>query len=174
MNTRGTLLGSLDSHANLKGKLYAPTYVSAYELAKQEGFEGTEVEWLASLKGDDGKSAYDIARDLGFEGTEAEWVESLKGSDGKSAYDLAVENGFSGTLDEWLDALTSGTGSGLAYHQNLLGRDEENQHPIKAIADLQPTLAKKADWQGIPDVLTATREDIEESYNSWLRVVESE
>jgi hypothetical protein len=29
------------------------------------------------LKGDPGKSAYEIAVDNGFEGTEAEWVESL-------------------------------------------------------------------------------------------------
>ena len=34
-------------------------------------------------KGEDGKSAYQIALDEGFEGTEAEWLASLKGKDGK-------------------------------------------------------------------------------------------
>lgn len=34
------------------------------------------------LDGADGKSAYQIALDNGFEGTEAEWLESLKGSGG--------------------------------------------------------------------------------------------
>lgn len=76
---------------------------SAYEIAVEHGFEGTEEEWLESLKGEpgqdgadgeqgpqgpkgdpgeDGKSAYEIAVDHGFEGTEAEWLESLKGEQG--------------------------------------------------------------------------------------------
>ena len=33
--------------------------------------------------GEDGKSAYEIALEQGFEGTEEEWLESLKGTDGK-------------------------------------------------------------------------------------------
>ena len=51
--------------------------------------------------GKDGKSAYEIAQENGFEGTEAEWLESLKGEDGKdgvdgkSAYELYKE-----TVDE--------------------------------------------------------------------------
>ena len=36
-----------------------------------------------SEKGKDGKSAYEIAVEHGFVGTEAEWLESLKGADGK-------------------------------------------------------------------------------------------
>lgn len=75
---------------------------SAYDLACDNGFEGTEAEWLASLRGKDGvdgkdgkdgadgkdgkdglegKSAYDIARDNGFEGSEEEWLASLKGDE---------------------------------------------------------------------------------------------
>lgn len=37
--------------------------------------------------GADGKSAYEIAVDNGFEGTEAEWLESLKGKDGADGKD---------------------------------------------------------------------------------------
>ena len=51
-----------------------------------------------------GKTAYDIAVEQGFEGTESEWLQSLKGSDGKNGEDLdindvyqaAVENGYEG------------------------------------------------------------------------------
>ncbi len=59
----------------------------------------------------EGKSAYDIAVENGFVGTELEWLESLKGKDGeyagagKSAYEIAVENGFVGTEQEWLASL---------------------------------------------------------------------
>ena len=38
-----------------------------------------------------GLSAYQIACNHGFKGTEAEWVESLHGEDGKDAYAVAVE-----------------------------------------------------------------------------------
>ena len=61
---------------------------SAYEIAVEHGFEGTEEEWLESLKGEpgppgaDGKSAYEIAVEHGFEGSEEEWLASLKGEQG--------------------------------------------------------------------------------------------
>ena len=37
----------------------------------------------SASKGTDGKSAFEIAVEHGFVGTEAEWLESLKGVDGK-------------------------------------------------------------------------------------------
>lgn len=63
-----------------------------------------------------GKSAYQIAVDNGFKGTEAEWLASLKGEDGASvyrgysSYELAVQNGYEGTLLEWLESLKGETG----------------------------------------------------------------
>lgn len=42
---------------------------------------------LSTLKGADGKSAYEIAVEAGFTGTEAEWVDSLKGNDGTNGKD---------------------------------------------------------------------------------------
>ncbi len=57
-----------------------PRGYSAYEVAVQDGFEGTEEEWLLSLQG---KSAYEIAVELGYEGTEEQWIASLKGEDGE-------------------------------------------------------------------------------------------
>lgn len=52
-------------------------------------------------------SAYAIAVRNGFEGTEAEWLESLKGAAGKSAYAYAVEGGFTGTEAEFAAKLAS-------------------------------------------------------------------
>ena len=43
---------------------------------------GQWVKQTGSNTGADGKSAYQIALDNGFDGTEAEWLESLKGADG--------------------------------------------------------------------------------------------
>ena len=69
-------------------------------------------------KGDPGKSAYQVAVDNGFVGTEDEWLASLKqgpkgdqgepgkqGADGKSAYQLAVDSGFVGSESDWLTSL---------------------------------------------------------------------
>ncbi|MDD6995873.1 MAG: S1C family serine protease [Candidatus Borkfalkiaceae bacterium] len=38
------------------------------------------------------KSAYDIAVSQGFQGTEAEWIASLKGSDGKDAESITIDD----------------------------------------------------------------------------------
>ena len=140
---------------------------SAFEIAVENGFIGTETEWLESLKGSDGKdgtdgtngqdgkdgidgapgtdgkSAYIIAVEHGFTGTETEWLESLRGkdgkdgtdgqpgkdgvdgtngqdgkdgidgapgTDGKSAYEIAIANGFIGTEAEWLESLRGSDG----------------------------------------------------------------
>ena len=55
---------------------------SAYELAKEEGYTGTQKQWLDSLNGTAGKSAYQIAKDNGFVGDETKWLKSLKGERG--------------------------------------------------------------------------------------------
>lgn len=81
---------------------------SAYELAAQNGFQGTQAEYLISLKGEqgekgiNGENAYSLAVEQGFKGTLAEYLESLKG---KNAYELAVVQGFKGTLIEYLESL---------------------------------------------------------------------
>ena len=57
--------------------------LSAYEIAKDSGFVGTEAQWLASLSG---KSAYEVAVSNGFVGSESEWISSLAGADGTLTY----------------------------------------------------------------------------------------
>ena len=87
----------------------------AYQVAVDNGFDGTEVEWLRSLHGNDGldgksgrdglpgqsgKSAYEIAITNGFTGTETEWLESLKGRDGHDGKDANVDLSKYPTKDE--------------------------------------------------------------------------
>lgn len=66
------LLGGLEN----TNWVYTP--VTAYEIALANGFAGTKTQWLASLRGPDGKSAYQIAVDNGFTGTEEEWINKLQ------------------------------------------------------------------------------------------------
>ena len=48
---------------------------SAYQIACDKGYVGTESEWVSSLKG---LSAYAVAVENGYEGTAEEWLEALK------------------------------------------------------------------------------------------------
>ena len=48
------------------------------------------VDSKAGTSGSAGKSAYEIAVDNGFVGTETEWLESLKGSDGKDGKSIST------------------------------------------------------------------------------------
>ena len=84
---------------------------SAFEIAVEHGFVGTETEWLESLKGVDGLPGKD-----GKNGTDGlpgrDGIDGINGSDGKSAYIIAVEHGFTGTENEWLQSLKGTDGKG--------------------------------------------------------------
>lgn len=73
-----SLKGNAEGSFVVRGKLTSVDYllITAYGVAVQNGFEGTQEEWLESLEG---LSAYEIALKCGFEGTEQEWLDSLKG-----------------------------------------------------------------------------------------------
>lgn len=82
---------------------------SAYEIAIEHGFVGTETEWLESLKGVDGKDGVN-GKD-GCDGRNgADGLPGRDGIDGKSAYIIAVEHGFTGTENEWLQSLKGADG----------------------------------------------------------------
>ena len=98
---------------------------------------------MKGTAGSNGKSAYEIAVDNGFEGTETEWLASLAGKtgaygkDGKSAYELAKDNGFTGSLSEWLDSLIGQDGKTelmvktvrtVCRHMNLLFKMDMKVH----------------------------------------------
>ncbi len=121
--------------------MFSSSYKSAYDIAVEYGFEGTEQEWLESLKGDkgdpgisgqdgsDGLSAYEIEVKNGYQGSEQEWIDEIKGikgdtgakgDDGLSAYEIAVENGFEGTVNQWLESLKGEKGDSGAKGNNGL------------------------------------------------------
>ena len=50
-------------------------------LALAKKYTEAAIAGAGGIKGEDGKSAYQIAVENGFVGTEAEWIESLKGDD---------------------------------------------------------------------------------------------
>ena len=72
--------------------------LSAYEIAKDNGFVGTEEAWLASLKGERGAKG-----EQGEPGSQGERGE--QGEPGSSAYEVAVSNGYKGSEVEWLSTL---------------------------------------------------------------------
>lgn len=91
---------------------------SAYQVAVNEGFDGSVEEWFESLKGDKGDtglSAYEEALNNGFVGSEAQWLESLNGLDGTVAYS---------DLDE-------SQKTALRVPPKVYTRDEYNQLAVK-------------------------------------------
>ncbi len=106
---------------------------SAYQEWLDAGHQGSEQDFLASLKGakgdqgatgetgqagQPGLSAYQLAANAGFKGTEAEWLDYLRkgpqgpqgtpgkdGKDGQSAYQIWLNNGHKGTETDFLNSL---------------------------------------------------------------------
>lgn len=61
-----------------------------------------------------GKSAYEIAVDNGYVGTETDWLASLHGASGKSAYQEWVDNGHpGGTVEDFINSLKGQDGIGI-------------------------------------------------------------
>jgi len=73
-------------------------------------FEYTEVV-VSGIPGSDGKSAYEVAVESGFVGTESEWLESLRGQDGYvgedglSSYQIWLNAGNTGDVSVYLASL---------------------------------------------------------------------
>lgn len=88
--------------ANVLEGLRGDTGLSAYELAVQEGYQGTLQEWLRSLGGAD---AYEVAKSAGYTGSREEWLKTLIGETGLSAYELAKSEGYEGSLTDWIASL---------------------------------------------------------------------
>ena len=80
---RGTEQEWLDSLKGLQGPQGDPGPKG--EPFRYEDFTPEQLEALKGPKGDDGLSAFNIAQLNGFQGTYVEWLKSLKGKDGASA-----------------------------------------------------------------------------------------
>jgi len=59
---------------------------------------------LKGDKGDDGKSAYEIAVEHGYSGSEAEWITGLAGTPGETPYIGANGNWYIGAVDTGVKA----------------------------------------------------------------------
>ena len=68
---------------------------SAYQIAVEQGYQGSESDWLSSLKGDKGEKG----------NTGAKGNPGQDGADGKSAYAIAVEHGYEDSEKKWLLSL---------------------------------------------------------------------
>ena len=60
-------------------------------LALAKKYTEAAIAGAGGIKGEDGKSAYQIAVENGFLGTEAEWLASLKGENGADGKNYKVE-----------------------------------------------------------------------------------
>ncbi|PZS87680.1 hypothetical protein A7X83_01685 [Stenotrophomonas maltophilia] len=125
--------------------------LSAYEIAQNNGFSGTEQQWLDSLKGANGQDGAQGDKgdkgDPGEPGTGtgtgsegpagqdgrdgvdgAQGDKGDKGDDGRSAYEVAVDEGFTGTETEWLNSLKGADGrDGRDGARAVAGRNIEIQ-----------------------------------------------
>lgn len=84
MSNSTTQTSILTIPAGAQGNTGAPgsNGLSAYQIAVNGGYSGTESQWIASLKGAQGLSAYQIAVNGGYSGTQTQWIASLKGEKG--------------------------------------------------------------------------------------------
>lgn len=118
-----------------------------YEIAVNEGFDGTVTEWIEMIDAKGGKTAYQQALDKGYKGTEeewmkmlwgrevdveiakrdkttaivTEWIQSLNTSKGKSPYEMALKHGFYGTFTEWVESVVGTDGEKAYEHAQTKG-----------------------------------------------------
>ncbi len=90
----------MNDNNNTESVLYAvgTRGYSAYEVAVQNGFVGTEQEWLDSLVGPEGPQGQP------FDELTPEQKAEITGPEGKSAYEVAVEEGFEGTEEDFVNS----------------------------------------------------------------------
>ena len=101
---------------------------SAYEIAVENGFNGTVSQWLESLRGPQGLTGpQGLVGPQGSSGTTtiinmtsgsgsgggggAQGPKGDTGANGASAYDVAVANGFVGSQTDWLNSLKGTNGN---------------------------------------------------------------
>ncbi len=118
----------------LKPEMQGEPGESAYQIWLDQGNEGSEADFLASLAGS-GISAYDIAVANGFEGTEQEWLASLKGEKGDpgagtvdtatgnvTLSDTEVDEGVENAVQIGIGAV-AGPNGGIAIGKGVQGAD---------------------------------------------------
>jgi hypothetical protein len=162
---------------------------SAYEIALDDGFVGSELQWLSSLEGPSayevakaanpsipseaawlaslvGPSAFAVAQAAGFVGTEAQWLASLVGD---SAYEAWLAEGNVGSEAQFLESLEGSDGvngtdgaNGASAYQTWLGLPgNTGKTEVEFIASIKGATGN----DGIDGINGA---DGESAYQTWL------
>ncbi len=122
--------------------------LSAYEIAIENGYNGTVPEWLDSLKGKKG--------DTGLRGE-----KGSDGHNGKSAYEIWLELGNSGTETDFLDSLKGNTGqNGISPSVSLT---EQENGILMSITDAENTktaLIKHGNNENVDLTSYATKDEV--------------
>lgn len=81
-------------------------------------------------------TAYDIAVKYGYDGTEEEWLKTLKGATGFSAYEIAVEHGYEGTEDEWNAEVNLSMTEAMLARDEAVSASAAAQESEQQVADM--------------------------------------
>ena len=88
-----------------------------------------------ALQGKDGKSAYEIAVEKGYSGSEQEWINSLAGKPGDTPYIGTNGHWFIGAVDTEIMATPSLSYNDLEDKPTLNGETIEGNMEIKSISN---------------------------------------
>ncbi len=96
-------------------------------------------------------NAYDIAVKNGFEGTEQEWLASLKGSSGEDGADVTIEDlyaasGYEGTLEEFIIEYISKTEVSLHEDNDTQAIAENTSSIVTICAGFQKSVITRDAW----------------------------
>ncbi len=135
------IVGNLEGTINRmieEGKIIIPNGKSAYEIAVENGFEGTEEEWLESLKGEAGTTDH---RQLGHrEDADQHTINSITGLrealNSKGTYSKPDEGIPASDMSESVQESLEKADSALQEHQSLEGYASED-YVDNEINDLQ-------------------------------------
>ena len=86
-----------------------------------------------ALKGQDGKSAYELAIENGYSGTEQEWISSLAGRPGETPYIGSNGNWFISKVDTGVSATPTNDYNNLTNKPTLNGEVIEGDLEIDSI-----------------------------------------
>ncbi len=123
----------------VKGDSFTYSDFTAEQLASLKGADGQNgIDGTNGLDGDNGLSAYQIAVNNGFSGSEIQWLESLKGADGQNGIDGQSLTYADLTEAEKLDLASHVTVSGGSANLNFtsfvfdfLAPDNQNCYNLK-------------------------------------------
>ncbi len=109
--------------------------LSAYELAVENGYDGSVQDWLTSLSG---KSAYDIAVENGYSGSEKEWANTLEASSKQEQSD--IKTAYFDEDGNLIIDLSDGTNINVG---SVAGTDGKTEVTAKTVSMVQMVLMEK-------------------------------